>query len=198
MGPVNSTAGRLSVRCPKRQANDVEGANRFSHAHHESQKRGAKRDGRSQTVDQDLAALGTMALTEREAKTLGELQGERKKRRRAGGILIAILLAILTLIVGLYYYSPKLIMMLTPTPTVTSTVTLTPTATLTPTDTLEPTATGTATATPEPTATITLTPEPTISARRAVLRRGPAGRGPARPARAAAPQVQGEIGRAHV
>lgn len=129
----------------------------------ESQKRGAKRDGRSQTVDQDLAALGTMALTEREAKTLGELQGERKKRRRAGGILIAILLAILTLIVGLYYYSPKLIMMLTPTPTVTSTVTLTPTATLTPTDTLEPTATGTATATPEPTATITLTPEPTIA-----------------------------------
>ena len=104
-----------------------------------------------------------MALTEREAKTLGELQGERKKRRRAGGILIAILLAILTLIVGLYYYSPKLIMMLTPTPTVTSTVTLTPTATLTPTDTLEPTATGTATATPEPTATITLTPEPTIA-----------------------------------
>ena len=29
-------AGRFSVRCPKRQANDVEGANHFSHAHHDA------------------------------------------------------------------------------------------------------------------------------------------------------------------
>lgn len=126
----------------------------------DSRRRGGKGDTARGTLSQELDALMSLPLIEREQRTVDEVKRERTRKQQFVIGLISIPVILLLILTGLYIMSPKLIQMLTPTATGTATMTATATATVTGTATVTPTITQTPTVTPTPTITLTATATP--------------------------------------
>ena len=121
-----------------------------------------KRSERGQTIKNTIRELERMDLLPREAESLQRNKDTRKKKASRKHRLVGGLISIILILGALYMASPKLIPLLTPSPTLSLTPTLseTPTLTLTNTVTPSPTLTATPTLTMTPTATFTFTPTP--------------------------------------
>ena len=116
---------------------------------------------RNQKISSSIRELDRIELLPREQEAYQQSKNIMKKRSNNRKTLIGTLIGIVLLVGALYFASPKIIPLLTPTPTLSLTPTISLTPTLTLTSTLTPTETVTFTPTPTLTATSTFTPTST-------------------------------------